>query len=120
MAKISTIKEAIQICRAAKVTPFIWGHRGLGKSSLVSQITAEENWGFIDLRCSQLEASDVRGLPDRVGGRTAYLPPVDMPVGDMTPEQIAEAIGVPERAVASVLASGRARLQAGFNFPSPG
>lgn len=93
MAKISTIKEAIQICRAAKVTPFIWGHRGLGKSSLVQQITAEENWGFIDLRCSQLEASDVRGLPDRVDGRTAYLPPVDMPVGDMTPEQISEAIG---------------------------
>lgn len=93
MAKISTIKEAIQICRAAKVTPFIWGHRGLGKSSLVQQITAEENWGFIDLRCSQLEASDVRGLPDRVDGRTAYLPPVDMPVGDMTPEQIAEKLG---------------------------
>lgn len=41
-------------------------------------------------------------------------------VRNLTIKQIAEAIGVPERAVASVLASGRARLQAGFNFPSPG
>ena len=62
MAKISTLKEAIKICRAANVTPFIWGHRGLGKSSLVKQVAAENGWGFIDMRCSQLEASDIRGL----------------------------------------------------------
>jgi len=93
MAKISTIKEAIMICRDAYVTPFIWGHRGLGKSSLVQQVAAEQSWGFIDLRCSQLEASDVRGLPDRVNGRTHYLPPADMPVGDLTLEQIEAELG---------------------------
>ena len=59
MAKISTLKEAIKICRAANVTPFIWGHRGLGKSSLVKQVAAENGWGFIDMRCSQLEASNL-------------------------------------------------------------
>lgn len=90
MAKISTIKEAIKVCKEAHVTPFIWGHRGLGKSSLVRQLAAENNWGFIDLRCSQLEASDIRGLPDKVDGKTKYLPPVDMPVGDLTLEQIEE------------------------------
>jgi len=91
MATISTIKEVINICREAKVTPFIWGHRGLGKSSLVNQDAVEHGMGFIDLRCSQLEASDIRGLPDRgTDGRTHYLPPADMPIGDMSIEQIEE------------------------------
>lgn len=124
MAKISTIKEALEICREAKVTPFIWGHRGLGKSSLVQQVAAEQNMGFIDLRCSQLEASDVRGLPDRVNGRTAYLPPVDMPIGDMTPEQIADELGeVPdsndleaERVFLERLQQYQARFQKGILF----
>jgi hypothetical protein len=89
MAKISTIKEAVMLCGRAGVTPFIWGHRGLGKSSLVKQLAAENRMGFIDLRCSQLEASDIRGLP-KAGddGRTHYLPPADMPKGDMTDQEV--------------------------------
>lgn len=89
MAKISTIKECVAICGQAGVTPFIWGHRGLGKSSLVKQHAAENQMGFIDLRCSQLEASDIRGLPEAgEDGRTHYLPPSDMPIGDMTDTEI--------------------------------
>lgn len=93
MAKISLIKEAVSLCKESGITPFIWGHRGIGKSSLVKQVAAEKGWGFIDLRCSQLEASDVRGLPDRVDGRTHYLPPADMPIGDMSDEAISAEIG---------------------------
>lgn len=93
MARISTIKEAILICRAARITPFIWGHRGLGKSSLTNQVCTENSFGFVDLRCSQLEASDIRGLPDRVDGRTHYLPPAELPIGDMSLEQIAAELG---------------------------
>lgn len=97
MAKISVIKEAIMVCRDAGICPFIWGHRGLGKSSLVQQVAVTNGWGFIDLRCSQLEASDIRGLPDRgTDGRTHYLPPVDMPVADMPLEAV-------RRELASVL-----------------
>lgn len=98
MATVQVIKESIMICREAIVTPFIWGHRGLGKSSLVRQITQDNGWGFIDLRCSQIEASDIRGLPDRVGDRTCYLPPADMPIGDLSTQRItqelADTIGV--------------------------
>lgn len=83
MAKIATIKEALLICKACNITPFIWGHRGLGKSSLVKQLAEEHMWGCIDLRCSQLEASDIRGLPDRLNGRTVFLPPADLPIGDL-------------------------------------
>ncbi len=99
MAKISVLKEALLICRDANITPFLWGHRGLGKSSLVQQSAVENGWGFIDLRCSQLEASDIRGLPDRGDdNRTHYLPPADMPMADLTLGQIqcklAESIGL--------------------------
>jgi len=99
MAKISVIKESVLLCRAGDVTPFIWGHRGLGKSSLVQQLAAENGWGFIDLRCSQLEASDIRGLPAKgEDRRTHYLPPADMPLGDKDQEQItvelAELLGI--------------------------
>ena len=91
MAKISTIKEVIGLCGRAGVTPFIWGHRGLGKSSLVKQYAAENRMGFIDLRCSQLEASDIRGLPSAgEDGRTHYLPPADMPVGDLIDREVTE------------------------------
>jgi len=91
MAKISTIREVIRLCGKAGVTPFIWGHRGLGKSALVQQEAGENRMGFIDMRCSQMEASDVRGLPkDGDDGRTHYLPPADMPIGDMTSRQITE------------------------------
>lgn len=95
MAKISTIKQVVEICGKAGVTPFIWGHRGLGKSSLVKQLAAESQMGCVDLRCSQLEASDIRGLP-KAGddGRTHYLPPADMPVGDMTDRQITEELAM--------------------------
>lgn len=90
MAKISTIKQAITVLRQSNVTPFIWGHRGLGKSSAVKQYCAENNMGFIDLRCSQLEASDIRGLPEAVNGQTHYLPPADLPIGSMTVEDAAK------------------------------
>lgn len=89
MSKISIIKEAVMLCGKSGITPFIWGHRGLGKSSIVKQLAAQNNMGFIDLRCSQLEASDIRGLPKAIENRTHYLPPADMPIGDMTSESIA-------------------------------
>lgn len=76
------------------VTPYVWGHRGLGKSALIQQLCANNNWGFIDLRCSQLEASDIRGMPNPgEDGRTHYLPPADMPVADMTLEQLSAELG---------------------------
>ena len=109
MAKISVVQESIMLCRSAGVTPFIYGHRGLGKSSIIRQLAEKNKFGFIDLRCSQIEASDIRGLPDRVNGRTAYLPPADLPSADMTPEQIdielAKAIDVPVSQLAEVVAS---------------
>ena len=106
MSTFHTITEVLKLSREAGVTCYVWGHRGLGKSSMVKQLalagvgekvtindgkkTKEINapMGFIDLRCSQIEASDLRGLPDKIEGRTTFLPPADMPIGDMTAQEI--------------------------------
>jgi len=96
---ISKAKLAVQLCGAAGVTPMLWGHRGIGKSQGVKQITTENfhrlrdgnpsklKWGFIDLRLSQCEAPDIRGLPEKheddYGNHvTRYLPPAELPHGE--------------------------------------
>lgn len=79
---IGMLKPAILLCRRANVTPFVWGHRGMGKSSSVRQLCDENVMGFIDFRASQIESSDLRGLPDRKDGRTVYFPPQDLPHGE--------------------------------------
>lgn len=84
---VSEIKQAILLCRDSGITSFLWGHRGLGKSSLHDQVARSNNFGFINLRCSQMEASDLRGLPDKDGGLTVYRPPADLPYGHK-PEEI--------------------------------
>jgi len=84
--RIKPLKEAILLCRDARVTPFIWGHRGLGKSQITSQTADDNKMGFSDWRLSQSEASDLRGLPlaDRETMTTRFLPPADLPRGGMT------------------------------------
>lgn len=83
--KVSEIKQSILLCRDAGITSFLWGHRGLGKSSLHAQIARNNCWGFINMRCSQMEASDLRGLPDKEEGpngvMTVYRHPADLPHG---------------------------------------
>lgn len=79
---ITNLKLAVDLCGKAGITAFIWGHRGLGKSSAVSQLADALGWGFIDMRLSQSEASDLRGLPDKMNNRTTYLPPADLPHGE--------------------------------------
>lgn len=96
MGRIARLKRSLGICFEAGVTPFLWGHRGVGKSSLFREIAEERGWGFIDLRCSQLEAADLRGLPERsADGRTRFLPPADLPIGDWDDAEAARQIGPP-------------------------
>jgi hypothetical protein len=46
-----------------KVPVFLWGPPGIGKSSIVSQIAEEAGIGYIDLRLSLLDPTDLRGIP---------------------------------------------------------
>ena len=112
--RIDALKRCLLICREANVTAFIWGHKGIGKSSSVKQLTSENRMGFIDMRMSQIEASDIRGLPDKREGRTEFLPPADMPRGGMTWEELGKLLGYPadqhEQRVAELRVTGTAYI----------
>lgn len=77
------LREAIMICYHCGITPFVWGDTGLGKSENVFDLAMLNDFGFIDMRLSQIESTDLRGLPDKENGHTIYLPPIDLPVGGL-------------------------------------
>jgi MoxR-like ATPase len=94
--KIKALQEAIMLSRDAGVTLFIWGHRGLGKSQVTEQTATLNRMGFSDMRLSQCEASDLRGMPlaDAEGNRTIFLPPADLPVGGLTWDEFIEKLDI--------------------------
>lgn len=59
----SKAKRSIDHLTKRKVPVFLWGPPGIGKSSIVSQIAKDRDIGFIDLRLSLLDPTDLRGIP---------------------------------------------------------
>lgn len=57
----------------------IWGPPGIGKSSVVAQVAAQRQIGFIDIRLSQLAPTDLRGVPVPRDGITYWFPPEFLP-----------------------------------------
>jgi len=56
-------KRSLTHLSEKKVPVFLWGPPGIGKSSIVAQIAKEKEIGFIDLRLSLLDPTDLRGIP---------------------------------------------------------
>jgi hypothetical protein len=93
--RIEELKQAVLLCREASaptrsITPLIFSNHGIGKSSAIFQLCQDNRLGFIDFRVSQIEATDLRGLPDRIkdkhGMRTGFLPPTDLPMSHPKPK----------------------------------
>ena len=72
----TTIEDAQEILRhhlgvlwkdpalASKLPPMmLWGPPGIGKSTIIRELTEELGIGFIDVRLAQREPVDIRGLP---------------------------------------------------------
>ncbi len=57
----------------------LWGPPGVGKSQMVAQIAQRHGVPVIDIRLSQLEPSDLRGIPFRVGDRVEWAVPALLP-----------------------------------------
>jgi hypothetical protein len=88
---IKTLKKNLRYVlvpgKKQPITPFLWGKPGIGKSQAVAQIAEEFSnatgikYQFIDLRLSQLESSDLRGIPvpDVNAGIAKWLPPEFLP-----------------------------------------
>lgn len=73
------LNKLIQVVYIKKLPLFIWGTFGIGKSTAVKEFTLKKKIGFIDVRISQLEPSDLRGLPSLKDDKTKWLPPSWLP-----------------------------------------
>jgi hypothetical protein len=77
----SHISLALDTFLDANQPVMIWGSPGIGKSDLIRQKAAQRGEDLIDMRLSQLESVDLRGIPslDREHGRTVWNPPAELP-----------------------------------------
>ncbi len=57
----------------------LWGAPGVGKSQIVNQVAARHRAPVIDIRLSQMEPSDLRGIPFRVGDFVQWAVPAILP-----------------------------------------
>ncbi len=57
----------------------IWGPPGIGKSQIVAQIAQRHCVPLLDIRLSQMEPSDLRGIPFRVDKLVEWAPPAILP-----------------------------------------
>ena len=57
----------------------IWGPPGVGKSQMIAQIAERHDVPLIDIRLSQMEPSDLRGIPFRNGDRVEWAVPAILP-----------------------------------------
>lgn len=66
---------------AQKIPAFLWGPPGIGKSSIVKTIAAQADIGFIDLRLSLLDPTDLKGIPfyEPKLHRALWAPPAFLP-----------------------------------------
>lgn len=61
--KPSELVDAIELMAPTKLSFFIWGPPGVAKSSIINQYGARHNRKVIDIRLSQIDAVDLRGMP---------------------------------------------------------
>ncbi len=57
----------------------LWGAPGVGKSQMVEQIAKRHDVSLVDIRLSQMEPSDLRGIPFRVGEHVEWAVPAMLP-----------------------------------------
>ncbi len=80
-AQISTVLDLeFASTDAGHHTPvMLWGPPGVGKSQIISQIANRHGVKVIDIRLSQMEPSDLRGIPFRNGDNVDWAPPSTLP-----------------------------------------
>jgi len=69
----------LQILLEANMPVFIHGSPGIGKSYIVNDIARKNDLEIRDIRLSQLDAVDLRGIPSIEKGQTKWMPPIFLP-----------------------------------------
>jgi len=80
-AHLNTVldKEFIGAQDGSHTPVMLWGPPGVGKSDLISQIGERNNVPVIDIRLSQMEPSDLRGIPFRDKNKVEWAVPSMLP-----------------------------------------
>lgn len=88
-AHISTIleREYLSTQEGFHTPVMLWGPPGVGKSQMISQVGERHAVPVIDIRLSQMEPSDLRGIPFRNGERVEWAEPALLPHVDSHGEQ---------------------------------
>lgn len=74
------LAREIEAAARGEHTPvMLWGPPGVGKSALVAQAAQTTGVPMIDMRLSQLEPSDLRGMPYQKDGRVEWAIPAMLP-----------------------------------------
>jgi MoxR-like ATPase len=77
---LAVLEREFLAARHGHHTPvMLWGPPGVGKSQMVAQVAARHGAPVIDIRLSQMEPSDLRGIPFRVGDLVEWAVPAMLP-----------------------------------------
>jgi replication-associated recombination protein RarA len=76
-AKLLTVleREFVSTESGHHIPVMLWGPPGVGKSQIVAQIALQHKAPVIDVRLSQMEPSDLRGIPFRVNELVEWAVP---------------------------------------------
>ena len=72
-------KELSSVLDGHHTPVMLWGAPGIGKSQIISQIAEQQNVPVIDIRLSQMEPSDLRGIPFKNGDLVDWSIPSLLP-----------------------------------------
>ena len=79
--KPSKAAAAMTAALQAGLPTFLWGAPGVGKSDIAHQVAANLEIEIRDIRASQLDPTDLRGIPHVSQGRTSWATPDFLPSG---------------------------------------
>ncbi|MBK1721599.1 AAA family ATPase [Thiocystis violacea] len=72
-------RELISTAEGQHTPVMLWGPPGVGKSQMVAQVASRHQAPVIDIRLSQMEPSDLRGIPFRTEHRVEWAIPAMLP-----------------------------------------
>jgi hypothetical protein len=77
---LTVLEREFQAAQHGQHTPvMLWGPPGVGKSQMVALVAQQHGMPVIDIRLSQMEPSDLRGIPFRVEDRVEWAVPSMLP-----------------------------------------
>lgn len=77
-----TLHSQLEYLLDSNTPVFIHGSPGIGKSYIINDIANKRNWDIKDVRLSQLDPVDLRGVPSIQNGHTVWMSPIFFPTDE--------------------------------------